>query len=88
MANRFASGVKSLKELSTRAEPPPVRSRKESIYPPSRQGRVAISGYYDPVVRKQLAILAAERETSQAALLAEAMNMLFERYGKPPVAKA
>jgi hypothetical protein len=56
--------------------------------PPSRRGKVAVSAYFDPAVRKQLAILAVKEEKSQAALLADALNLLFERYGEPPIARA
>lgn len=54
---------------------------------PSRRGKKAITGYYDPAVRQQLAVLAAEENRSQNDLLAEALNMLFERYRKSPIAK-
>ena len=54
----------------------------------NRKGKVVISAYFDPAVRKQLAILAVEQETSQAALLAEALNLLFEKHSRSPIAKA
>jgi hypothetical protein len=56
--------------------------------PPSRRGKVAISAYFDPVVRQQLALLSVRQSRSQAALVAEALNLLFERHGESPVAKA
>ena len=36
--------------------------------------------------KKQLAILAIENEITQQALLSEAINDLFKKYGKPPIA--
>ena len=54
---------------------------------PSRQGKKAVTGYYDPAVRQQLAILAAEEQRSQNDLIAEALNLLFQNYGKSPIAK-
>ena len=54
---------------------------------PSRLGKKAITGYYDPAVRQQLAILAAEEQRSQNDLIAEALNLLFRQYGKSPIAK-
>jgi hypothetical protein len=36
--------------------------------------------------KKQLRLLAAEEETTQQALLTEALNTLFRARGKPPVA--
>lgn len=54
---------------------------------PSRVGKKAVTGYFDPAVRQQLAVLAAEKDRSQNDLIAEALNMLFERYRKSPIAK-
>ena len=39
-----------------------------------------------PAVKKQLQVLAAERETTIQALLAEALNDRFAKYGKPEIA--
>ncbi len=68
----------------------PQRERAEAAFavPPSRQGKKAIAAYFDPAVRKQLALLAVQEERTQADLLAEAINLLFEKYGQPPIAKA
>lgn len=54
---------------------------------PSRVGKKAVTGYFDPAVRQQLAVLAAEEDRSQNDLIAEALNMLFERYRKSPIAR-
>lgn len=54
---------------------------------PSRVGKKALTGYFDPAVRQQLALLAAEEDRSQNDLIAEALNMLFERYRKSPIAR-
>jgi len=55
---------------------------------PSRRGKVAITQWVDPAVRKQLAQLALDHDKSQATLSAEALNLLFEKYGKSPIATA
>lgn len=85
-------GLSGLKEISGKAPPepvsPPAPKPAASDPPPSRQGKVAISAYFDKAVRQQLAILAAREEKSQAALMAEALNLLFEYYGEPTIAKA
>ncbi|WP_440216446.1 ribbon-helix-helix domain-containing protein [Chromobacterium piscinae] len=47
-----------------------------------------IAGYFDPAVRKQLAMLAVEHDTDQVKLMAEALNLLFEKYGRSPIASA
>ncbi len=91
--SRFAAGLHKLKDVAGRPPSLPVESEPEAgqvaaTRPPSRRGKVAVAAYFDPAVRKQLAILAVNEDRSQAALLAEAMNLLFERYGEPPIARA
>lgn len=54
--------------------------------PPSRQGKKMISGHFDKDVHRQLKMLAIERDTSIQNLLSEALNALFERNNKPPIA--
>jgi hypothetical protein len=91
MDNRFAAGLKSLKknQQPIAAEPEAaVQAPTASAVPPSRKGKVIISAYFDPAVRQQFAILAVKQDKSQAALMAEALNMLFEKYGEPPIARA
>ena len=67
---------------------PLQESAPVTVVAPSRRGKKAIAAYYDPAVRKQLALLAVQEERTQADLLAEALNMLFEKYGRLPIAKA
>jgi hypothetical protein len=49
----------------------------------TRQDTRAISGHFPPDVARDLKILAAEQDKDTQELLAEALNMLFQRYGKP-----
>lgn len=84
----FAAGLKALKQESAPAvaeAPAPTRTTPEA---PSRVGKVAISAYFEPEVRKQLAMMAVLQDKSQAALLAEALNLLFEKHGQSPIARA
>jgi hypothetical protein len=39
-------------------------------------------------VRKQLAQIGLDHDKTQAELAAEALNLLFEKYGKSPIAAA
>lgn len=39
-----------------------------------------------PVAKKQFAILATELDMKQQELIAEAMNLVFEKYEKAPIA--
>lgn len=66
-----------------------VRSNKQrKIYvSPSREGKVTISGAYDPAVRHQLKQIALDNETTIQQLLCDALNDLFQKYGKPTIAK-
>ena len=60
--------------------------RSKPELPPSRQGKKAIAGHFDPAVSKQLKQLALEEDTTVQALLAEALNDLFEKYDKKAIA--
>ena len=53
---------------------------------PSRIGKKTIAAHFDPAVSKQLKQLGLERDSSTQALLREAINDLFAKYGKPPIA--
>lgn len=61
-------------------------SRNSSPVPPSRQNTRPITGHFPKEVRDQLKILAVERDTTMHNLMAEALNDLFAKYGKPEVA--
>jgi hypothetical protein len=53
----------------------------------SRIGKVSIGVWVDPAVRKQLAQIALDTDKDQADLVVEGLNLIFERYGKPPIAR-
>jgi hypothetical protein len=57
-----------------------------STVPKSRQGRRGLLSYHDPATIKQVQELALERDTTQQKLITEALNLLFVKYGKPPIA--
>ena len=59
----------------------PSRSR-----PPSRRGRRAITIYTSAEAHRQLRLLAVEEDMPIQQLAIEALNDLFERYGKPRIA--
>ena len=50
-----------------------------------KQDRVLMPFWSDVSARKQLKRIAIDEEKTQQALLAEALNMLFESRGKPRV---
>ena len=53
---------------------------------PDRVGKKQTIFHMPESAKKQLAILAIECEQTQQALLSEALNDLFKKYGKPPIA--
>ncbi len=63
------------------AEAVPMPSR-----PPSRVGKKALIGYFDPGVSKQLKQMALDGDTSVQELLREAINDFFQKHKKPSIA--
>ena len=55
---------------------------------PGRVGKVSVTGYFAPAVRRQLRRLAADGDTTIQALLGEALNDLFAKHGLPEIADA
>lgn len=53
---------------------------------PDRIGKRAQLFQLSEAAKKQFAILAIEQDTTQQALLVEAVNDLFRRYNKQPIA--
>lgn len=98
----FAQGLGNLERIGGKAPRPapaavaavaktapvPEERTKAGQGASSRAGKVNIAGYFDPAVRKQLAMLAIELETDQVKLMAEALNLLFEKHGRSPIATA
>lgn len=98
----FAAGLGKLGEIGGKAAPAPSTTAQPVVAAVAgqgdgparaarsvqRNGKVNIAGYFDPAVRKQLAMLAVEHDTDQVKLMAEALNLLFEKYGRSPIASA
>ena len=56
--------------------------KKNSFRSKTRKGTVLIGAHVLPKIQKQLKILAAEEEKQQQALILEALELLFTKYGK------
>jgi antitoxin-like ribbon-helix-helix protein len=67
-------------------EPAELETKAATVSRPDRTGRVSMPFWTTATAKKQLRLLAAEEETTQQALLTEALNTLFRARGKPPVA--
>ena len=48
--------------------------------------KLALTARLNPAARNQFRALAVDMQTTQEALMAEALNLLFKRYGQPPIA--
>ena len=53
---------------------------------PSRVGKKPVTVYYGKEAHLQLKVLAAELDTTIQELHQDALNGLFEKHGKPPIA--
>lgn len=78
-----ATGKKILPVL---AATEPVSPAAPSDLPPSRRGKKIISGYFDPAVARQLKQLALDHDMTVQTLLNEALNDLFVKHNKQPLA--
>lgn len=62
-------------------------TRAKTVVPPSRIGKKTVAGHFDISVSNQLKIIGMDTgDRKQQALLQEALNDLFKKYGKPPIA--
>lgn len=61
-------------------------AESEAWKAPSRRGKKALVCYVDPMVSREVKVLAATQGRSNQALLVEAINDLLAKHGKPPVA--
>ena len=73
---------------ATAAVAEPLRDRRgTTTLPPSRAGKKALIGYFHPEVSKQLKQMTLDYDRrSVQDLLREALNDLFRKYKKPPIA--
>ena len=69
-----------------RRTPAPVRPAAAHTVAPSRANRKALTTWQDAAALKQLKHLAAELGVSQQALIAQGINHVLAKYGKPTVA--
>ena len=70
------------------ATPKPVGTKpttKAKPRKPSRENTVLVGAHFSPDVQKQLRMLAAEEGTTNRALIAEALNLLFRKKGKDAI---
>ena len=76
----------SMKDVLKAAAGHPKPAEDASAAAPSRVGRVQIAGFFSKGASKQLRLLALETDGTVQSLLAEALNDLFAKHHKPPIA--
>ena len=76
----------SMKDVLKAAAGHPKPAEDASAAAPSRVGRVQIAGFFSKEASKQLRLLALETDGTVQSLLAEALNDLFAKHHKPPIA--
>ncbi len=83
----FMDGLRKVEERhAVQRNPKPKPPAETAPRTPSRRGKVSITHWVDPAVRKQVAQLALDTDRHQGEFIGEALNLLFEKYGKPPIA--
>ena len=81
----------SFTEAATAESPEPSVLRASAPSNPmprqkGREGKVSITQWVDPVVRKQIAQISLDEDKDQYELINEALNLLFEKYGRSTIA--
>jgi hypothetical protein len=78
------AGPKIQETRSASASQPQVP--RDPHFRPGRAEMTNLTGYFPPAVKKLLRMIAAEEETTIQELMAEALNDLFAKRGKPEIA--
>jgi hypothetical protein len=79
-----ASAEKSKPALVPGEQPAKI---EKSTRPPSRQGKKALGAFVSPETSKQLKQIALDENTTVQYLVVEALNDLFIKHGKRPIAE-
>ena len=86
MSNKFASALKPKSQPAAEPEDTQQPVAQSPHARPSRKSTKHIGGYFDPAVSKQLREIALAEDSSVQALLAEAIDMIFQSRRKPTIA--
>jgi hypothetical protein len=73
-------------ELERAAEPLPRPAAADRKRPPSRRGKKVLNVHVEPEVSKQLRQLALDQDSSVQNIVIEALNDLFTKYRRSPLA--
>jgi hypothetical protein len=81
------ASLKALVAADTPAPQPPPKPEKEQAAPNYRTAQTRadtrqVGGHFKPEVAQTLRLIAVEQDKDVQEILAEALNMVFGRYGK------
>jgi hypothetical protein len=83
----LAEALQPLDRTATMVPPTEAPARKPpTAQQPGRAGKKPLIGYYSPECMRQFKQIVLDNSTTQQDLLAEALNDLFQKYGKPTLA--
>ena len=81
-----AAIVAEIARRTGKADPTVSQSAYAYTPPPSRRGRAPLTTYHEPAVLQQLREISVHSQITQQRLVAEALNHIFEKYGRPKIA--
>lgn len=84
-ALQSASGKTQIRQAANEIKPSVIKESTQGT-PPSRQGKKAVTGFFDPVVTRQLKQIALDEDKTVQLLITEALNDLFVKYNHKPIA--
>ena len=60
--------------------------KKRTQLPKSRQEKRSLTGWYPPEIHRQVRLIAAQEDKTLEEVVGDALNLLFEKHGMPPIA--
>ena len=85
-APRSRQAAPSAPQVHEARSAPQPQVPRDPHFRPGRAEMTNVTGYFPPAVKKLLRMIAAEEETTIQELMAEALNDLFAKRGKPEIA--
>lgn len=82
-----AGMVSGIAAATGRPNPLVPQSAGMNSTPRSREGKVALTSWHLPAVKKQLKQLSLDTGINQERLVAQALNHLFREHGRPEIAE-
>ena len=82
--------AEAMQSHDTKPSPPLIAEMSErkplNGVQPGRVGKKQVLGYFPAECKKQLKQMGVDQDKTEQDFLAEALNLLFTKYGKPTIA--